>query len=111
MMKMGNMGNMMKQAQQMQQKMQDMQARLADATVTGQAAGGLVAVTLTGAGEAKAVSIDVSLVKADEKEILEDLVVAAINDAKQKSEAMAQAETQKIMGGLSLPPGLGNLFG
>lgn len=108
---MGGMGNMMKQAQQMQQKMQDMQARLAEATVTGQAAGGMVSVVLTGAGFSKGVTIDPSLIKADEKDILEDLIVAAINDAKQKSEAMAQEETQKIMGGLQLPPGLGNLFG
>ena len=105
------MGNMMKQAQAMQQKMQDMQQRLQDATVTGQAAGGLVSVTMTGAGLVKTVSIDASLMKADEKDMLEDQVTAAVNDARQKTEQMAQAETQKIMGGMQLPPGLGNLFG
>jgi DNA-binding YbaB/EbfC family protein len=111
MMKMGNMGNMMKQAQQMQQKMQDMQQRLADATVTGNAGGSMVSITMTGSGHVKAVALDESLLKADEKEILEDLIVAALNDAKQKSETLAQTETQKIMGGLALPPGLSSLLG
>ena len=106
-----NMGNMMKQAQAMQQKMQDMQKRLGDMTVTGTAGGGMVTATMTGAGQLKNVAIDPTLIKADEKDILEDLIVAAVNDARQKTEDLAQSESQKIMGGLQLPPGLKGMLG
>lgn len=108
---MGNIGNMMKQAQAMQQKMQDMQKRLNDMTVTGSAAGGLVTCVMTGGGQVKSITIDPSLIKADEKDMLEDLTVAAVNDARQKVEELTQAESQKIMGGLQLPPGLKGMLG
>lgn len=101
-----NIMQMMKQAQAMQGKMQDVQARLATLEFTGTAGGGSVSVTLTGKGEARAVKLDPSVVNAAEKDMLEDLLIAAINDARAKSEAASQAEMQKVMGGLNLPPGL-----
>ncbi len=106
-----NMGNMMKQAQAMQQKMQDMQKRLQDTEVTGQSGGGMVTVTALGSGQVKTIAIDPSLIVASDKEMLEDLIVAAVNDARQKTEDLTQAESQKIMGGLQLPPGLKGMLG
>ena len=103
---MKNLGDMMKQVQAMQSKMADMQAKLETATVTGQSGGGLVKVTLTGKGAMSALNVDVSLLKEDEKEILEDLIVAAHADAKAKSEAMMAEEMKSVTGGLPLPPGL-----
>ena len=81
---MKNLGDMMKQVQAMQSKMADMQTKLETATVTGQSGGGLVQVTLTGKGAMSALQVD-SLLKEDEKEILEDLIVAAHADAKAKT--------------------------
>jgi hypothetical protein len=101
---MKNLGDMMKQVQAMQSKMADMQAKLETATVTGQSGGGLVKVTLTGKGAMSALNVDVSLLKEDEKEILEDLIVAAHADAKAKSEAMMAEEMKSVTGGLALPP-------
>ncbi|HQX84706.1 MAG TPA: YbaB/EbfC family nucleoid-associated protein [Aestuariivirga sp.] len=103
---MKNLGDMMKQVQAMQSKMADMQAKLETATVTGQSGGGLVKVTLTGKGAMSALNVDVSLLKEDEKEILEDLIVAAHADAKAKSEAMMAEEMKSVTGGLALPPGM-----
>ena len=103
---MKNLGNMMKQAQQMQAKMAEMQERLGDLSVEGSAGGGLVMVTLNGKGEARHVKIDKSLCDPEETEVLEDLVVAAINDAKGKVEARVQEETGKLMGDIKLPPGI-----
>ena len=103
---MKNLGNMMKQAQEMQAKMAEMQERLGDLEVGGQSGGGLVAVTLNGKGEVRTVKIDKSLVDPDDIEVMEDLIVAAINDAKAKVESTVQEETAKLMGGLKLPPGL-----
>lgn len=100
------LANMMKKAQEMQSKMQEMQAKLADMTVDGQSGGGLVKTVMTGAGVLKSIEIDPSMLSADEKEVLEDLVVAAVNDAKEKVEAMVAQETQGIMGGMGLPGGL-----
>lgn len=97
---------MMKQAKAMQEKMQDLQQEIAEISATGQSGGGLVAVTLNGRGEMSVLKIDPSLVKPDEAEILEDLVVAAHNDAKGKLEAIIQAKTQELTAGLQLPPGL-----
>jgi len=74
--------------------------------IDGQSGGGLVKVTLTGKGDVKKVSIDPSLIKADEAEILEDLIVAAAGDAKGKLDATLQAKMQEMAGGLPLPPGL-----
>lgn len=103
---MKNLGALMKQAQEMQTKMQEMQEKLADATAEGTAGGGMVAVTLNGQNMMTAVRIDPSLADPAETEILEDLIVAAYNDAKVKIEAHVQEEMQKVTGGLNLPPGM-----
>lgn len=97
---------LMKKAGEMQAKMQQMQEEAANAEVTGTAGGGLVAVTLSGKGDMRAISIDPSLLKEDEGEILEDLIVAAHNDAKGKSEALMQEKMQTLTAGLPLPPGM-----
>ena len=97
---------MMKQVGQMQARVQQMQEELAGMEIDGQSGGGLVKVTLTGKGDLKKVSIDPSLIKADEAEILEDLIVAAAGDAKGKLDATLQAKMQEMAGGLPLPPGL-----
>jgi DNA-binding YbaB/EbfC family protein len=97
---------MMKNLQGMQQKMQDLQAEFANLEVEGRAGGGLVTVTLTGKGEMKRLRIDPSLFKEDEVSILEDLILAAHNDAKGKSEAEASAKMQELTAGLPLPPGM-----
>ena len=101
-----NIGNMMKQAQQLQKKMAEAQDKLNDIEVEGTSGGGLVKVTATAKGVFKLISIDDSLLKSDEKEILEDLIIAAINDAKQKGETVAQEEMKSLTGGLPLPPGM-----
>lgn len=97
---------MMKQVGQMQARVQQMQEELAGMEIDGQSGGGLVRVTLTGKGDMKKVQIDPSLAKADEVEILEDLIVAATGDAKSKLDAKLQAKMQEMAGGLPLPPGL-----
>ncbi|WP_293335863.1 YbaB/EbfC family nucleoid-associated protein [Parvibaculum sp.] len=104
---MKNMFDIMKQAQQLQSRMQDLQTELETAEVEGRAGGGLVAVTMSGKGEVKKVSIDPSLMKEDEREVLEDLMVAACADAKTKAEAMAAEKMKAVTGGLPIPPGLG----
>lgn len=96
---------MMKQAKQMQEQMGSLQEEIASLTVDGAAAGGMVTVTLSGKGELKGIHIDPSLAKADEVDILEDLILAAHQDAKAKAEAMLQEKTQEMMGGLGLPAG------
>lgn len=101
----GGMGNLMKQAQEMQEKMAEMQERLATVEVTGSAGAGMVTVTMTAKGEARRLSIDPSLFDGEEKEVLEDLIVAAVNDARSKAEVVGQEEMQKLTGGLQLPPG------
>ena len=103
---MKNLSGLMKQAQQMQAKMADMQAKLGELEVEGAAGGGMVKVTVTGKGEARRLKIDPSLVVPDDVEMLEDLIVAAFNDARAKSEAMSQAEMSKLTAGLPLPPGM-----
>lgn len=97
---------MMKQAKQLQEKMGSLQEEVAQIEVSGASAGGMVTVTLTGKGEMKALKIDPSLAREDEVEILEDLIIAAHNDAKAKVEAAMQQKTQELMGGLGLPPGM-----
>ena len=97
---------MMKQVQAMQSKMQDLQAELERIEVEGASGGGLVTVRLTAKGEMKALAIDPSLLRADEKEILEDLIVAAMNDARGKAERAAEARMAEMTKGLPLPPGL-----
>ena len=103
---MTNLGKMMKQAQEMQEKMAAMQAQLESVEIDGAAGGGLVTATLTGKGELRRLKIDPSLVDPSDVEVLEDLVIAAVNDAKRKVEAHAAEEMKKITGGLSLPAGL-----
>lgn len=103
---MKNLGEMMKQVQAMQSRMAEMQAKLEQATVTGQSGGGMVKVTLNGKGGMTGVAIDPSLMKAEEREILEDLIVAAHTDAKGKVETMMADEMKSVTGGLPLPPGL-----
>lgn len=97
---------MMKQVGQMQARVQQMQEELAALEIDGQSGGGLVKVTLSGKGDMKKVRIDPSLAKADEVEILEDLIVAAAADAKSKLDTTLQAKMQEVAGGLPLPPGL-----
>jgi DNA-binding YbaB/EbfC family protein len=108
---MKNLANMMKQAQQMQSRMAEMQATLEAATMQGQAGGGMVKITLSGKGDLKAVSIDPNLMVADDREVLEDLLLAAHADAKQKVEAMMAEEMQKATAGMNIPGGLGGLGG
>ena len=96
---------MMKQAMQLQSKMKALQDELAQVEVSGSSGGGLVAVTMTAKMEVKSLKIDPSLVKADEAEVLEDLIVAAVNDAKSKVDAEVQSQMSEITGGLPLPPG------
>jgi DNA-binding YbaB/EbfC family protein len=97
---------MMKQAAQLQSKMQAMQDELGQIEVEGTSGGGLVNVRITAKMEVKAVRIDPSLMKAEEREVLEDLLVTAFNDARRKAEAAMQEKMQSLAGGLGLPPGL-----
>jgi nucleoid-associated protein EbfC len=103
---MKNLGNMLKEAQKLQSKMAEMQAKLAETELSGAAGGGMVTVTLNGKGEMRKVKIDPSLVDPAEVEILEDLIVAAFNEAKAKIEAHVQEEMGRLTGGMSLPPGM-----
>jgi len=102
---MKNLGALMKQAQEMQSKMAELQERLSAMTVEGQSGGGMVRVALSGKGEMRSIKIDPALVDPQEVEVLEDLVVAAVNDARAKVDQESQAEMQKLTGGLSLPGG------
>ena len=97
---------MMKQARELQGKMQQMQDDLAALEVHGQSGAGLVAVTLNGKGEMRGIKIDPSLAKAEEVEILEDLIIAAFQDAKSKAEQAAQAKMAEATAGLPIPPGM-----
>jgi nucleoid-associated protein EbfC len=97
---------LMKQAAQLQSKMEALQAELDTIEVEGTAGGGLVTVKLTGKGDMKGVTIDDSLIKPGEKEILEDLLVAAHADARRKAETVMKEKMQGLTGGLPLPPGM-----
>lgn len=103
---MKNLSQMMKQAQQMQERMAELQARLDQVEMAGQSGGGMVQVTLTGKGELRKLKIDKSLVDPAETEVLEDLIVAAFNDAKARVESHVAEEMGKLTGGLKLPPGM-----
>jgi hypothetical protein len=103
---MKNIGRLMQQAQEMQAKMAEMQERMADIEVSGGAGGGMVTATLNGKGELRRLKIDPSLAEPAEVEVLEDLIVAAVNDAKAKVEVQVAEEMRKITGGLDLPPGM-----
>jgi nucleoid-associated protein EbfC len=97
---------MMKQAAELKSKMEAMQAELERMEVEGAAGGGFVTLKLSGKGEIKAAHVDESLLKPDQREIIEDLIVAAHADARRKLEALLQERMQALTGGLSLPPGL-----
>lgn len=99
-----NIAQMMKQAQAMQTKLADLQNQLASTEFTGQAGGGAVQVTLTGKHEARKIQIDASVM--DDKDMLEDLLMAALNDANKKIDEQTSGETGKMMGGMGLPAGL-----
>jgi DNA-binding YbaB/EbfC family protein len=103
---MKNLGQMMKQAQEMQSRMAELQERLNAVEMTGSSGAGLVQVTLNGKGDMRKVKIDKSLLAPDEVEVLEDLIVAATNDAKARVEAHVAEEMSKLTGGLKLPPGM-----
>lgn len=100
----GGMGNLMRQAQQMQENMQRAQAELQTLEVVGEAGGGMVKVRMNGKHEVARVEIDPSVAN-DDRELLEDLVTAAVNDAVRKVGAATQAKFQGLMGGMQLPPG------
>ena len=97
---------MMQKAQELQGRMQEFQANLGNLSVEGRSGGGLVTVTLSGKGELRGLKIDPSLYKEDSVEILEDLIVTAHNDAKQKVEAEIQEKMSEMTAGLPLPPGM-----
>jgi DNA-binding YbaB/EbfC family protein len=97
---------LMKQATELKSKMEAMQAELDQIEVEGVAGGGMVRVRLSAKGDLKAVSLDPALMKPDEKEIAEDLIVAAHADAQRKAEALRQEKMKSLAGGLPLPPGL-----
>ena len=103
---MKNLGNLMKQAQQMQAKMAEMQAQLETIEMTGAAGGGLVQVTVGGKGNLRKIKLDKSLMDPNEVEVLEDLIIAAFNEAKNRVEAHVAEEMAKLTGGLQLPPGM-----
>jgi DNA-binding YbaB/EbfC family protein len=106
----GGIGNLMKQAQQLQANMQKAQAEIAALEVTGESGGGMVKVTVNGRHEAKRVQID-PLVPLDDREMIEDLVAAAFNDAVHRLEAVTQERMAGLMGGMNLPAGLKLPFG
>jgi DNA-binding YbaB/EbfC family protein len=97
---------MMKQAAQLQSKMETLQAELDQIEVEGSAGGGLVSVRMTAKGELKGIKLDDSLIKPEEKEIIEDLLVAAHADARRKAEGLLQEKMKTLTGGLPLPPGM-----
>jgi DNA-binding YbaB/EbfC family protein len=103
---MKNFAQMMKQAQELQGRMAEMQAEMERTSCEGRAGGGMVVVTLSGKGDMVGVKIDPSLLKPEEAEILEDLLVAAHNDAKTKVEEAMKEKMKSLTGGLPLPPGL-----
>lgn len=101
----GGIGNLMKQAQQMQENLQKVQAQIAEMEVEGQAGAGLVKVTMTGKHDVKRVVIDPSLMQ-DDKEMLEDLIAAAVNDAVRRVETVSQEKMSAVTAGMPLPPGM-----
>ena len=103
---MKNLGNLMKQAQEMQTKMQEMQDRLADVEITGESGAGMVRVTLNGKSEMRGIKIDPSLFNSEDAEVVEDLIMAAFNDAKGKAEQHMQEQMAEVTGGLNLPLGM-----
>ena len=103
---MNNFSDMMKKAQEMQKKMQEIQDSLSSLEVDGSSGGGIVKIIMNCKNEVKKIDIDPSIIKNDEKEVMEDLIIAALNDAKSKAEEKSQEEMKKLTGGLGLPPGM-----
>ena len=103
--KLKDLGGLMQQAQAMQQKVQDLQAQLERLEIVGSSGAGLVKVTVNGKNEMRRLEIDASLFKPEDKGVVEDLIVAAANDARAKVEATVQEQMRSITGGLPLPPG------
>ena len=103
---MNNFNDMMKKAQEMQKKMQEMQDSLSNLEVEGTSGGGMVKIIMNCKNEVKKIDIDPSIVKQDDKTMMEDLIVAALNDAKSKAEEKSKEEMKKLTGGLGLPPGM-----
>jgi hypothetical protein len=101
----GGMGNLMKQAQQMQDRMQKMQEEIGNMEITGESGAGLVKVTITGSHSVRRVEIDPSLMEEDEKEMLEDLIAAAFNDASRRIEETQKERMAGVTGGMQMPPG------
>jgi nucleoid-associated protein EbfC len=101
----GDIGNLMKQAQAMQANMQKAQAEIAAMEVTGESGGGMVRITISGKHEVRRVQIEPTVIGED-REMLEDLIAAAMNDAVHKAEAASQAKMASLMGGMQLPPGM-----
>ena len=99
----GGMGNLLKQAQEMQARMAKIQEELGQKTVEGSAGGGMVQVTVNGQFNLTAVKIEPAVINADEKEMLEDLILAAVNDGMRKARDMVSAEMSKVTGGLKIP--------
>jgi DNA-binding YbaB/EbfC family protein len=103
--KLKDLGGLMAQAQQMQQKIKDLQAELERQEIVGSSGAGMVKITVNGKGATIKVDIDASLLKPDDKGVVEDLIVAAANDARGKVEDAMQEQMKQITGGLPLPPG------
>ena len=103
--KLKDLGGLMQQAQQMQQKMKELQEQLERQEIVGSSGAGMVKVTVNGKGETRQVEIDASLFKPEDKGVVEDLIVAAANDARSKVEETVQEQMKSITGGLPLPPG------
>src|ERR1041384_2618019 len=102
---MKKLGQLVKQAQQAQAKMAELQAALDQTEVTGQSGGGMVTIVTSAKGDPKKVTIDPKLVDPNDVQMLEDLITAALRDARQKGEALVQEEMSKLTGGMQLPPG------
>ena len=103
---MNNFSDMMKKAQEMQKKMQEIQDSLSNLEVEGTSGGGMVKIIMNCKNEVKKIDIDPSIIKNDEKEVMEDLIIAALNDAKSKAEEKSQDKMKELTGGLGLPPGM-----
>lgn len=102
---MHDLAGLLKQAQQFQSRMAELQKEIEEIEVEGSSGAGLVSVTATAKGAVKRLHIDPSLIKPDDAEVLEDLIVAALNDARAKGEAAIASRMQSLTGGLPLPPG------
>jgi len=100
-----NFNQFLKQAQSMQAKMQEMQEKLESAEFEGKSGGGMIILKITGKGDLKSINIDKSVINPDDKEMLEDLIVAAYNDGKAKADSASQESMSGALGGMALPPG------